>query len=528
MSNKLANQLIAVLLGFHFLLIIFTFRDYGMSWDQPGLHEYGQTVVRFYTSLGRDEAARTHELRIYGGLFEILSSAVESLTRLGWLEARNLTSALFGLLGSWASFRLGAIAFGPLVGLTAALFLTLTPTYYGHEFINPKDIPFSALYLLSLYYVVKMALDFPDLRWSNSFKAGLAVGGALGMRVGGLILFPLLVGALFASLLWNGKRRDLRVLVGKLLTTGAMHAVAVLLLAWSVMLLSWPFAWKAHRWRPFLWAPFIALKQFSNYPWNETVFFDGRLVKPTELPSYYLVTLFVNCLPEFVLAGWLLGLMALFRVSYSGPRALHCKSLAGFILFAAGATPLLFIIFTHAPLYDNFRHVLFAVSPLIILSAAGVWAFVESLKSKTMQRVCVVTYTVAMLATIADMRALHPYEYTYFNRLIAGGMGQANQRFEMEYWGTSFREAADWLNEYYRPFGVSEIVYTSNSLPQMVDYYMRKTPAGGVAFRRALPGEKVKVYLLFRRQRQQIEPGFGHVVHTIEREGVPFLDIVEL
>jgi hypothetical protein len=126
------------------------------------------------------------------------------------------------------------------------------------------------------------------------------------------------------------------------------------------------------------------------------------------------------------------------------------------------------------------------------------------------------------------MRALHPYEYTYFNRLIAGGLEQANQRFEMEYWGTSFREAANWLNEYYRPLGVSEIVYTSNSLPEMVDYYMRQAPVGGVAFRRALPGEKVKVYLLFRRQSQQTEPGFGHVVHTVEREGVPFLDIVEL
>src|SRR5215472_13615064 len=152
MSNKLANQLVAVLLGLHFLLIIATFRDYGMSWDQPIQHEYQQAVVRFYASLGHDTSAQTHELRIYGGLFEILSWAVERLTHLGWLEARNLTSALFGLLGTWASFRLGAIAFGPLVGLTAALFLTLTPTYYGHEFINPKDIPFAALYLLSLYY----------------------------------------------------------------------------------------------------------------------------------------------------------------------------------------------------------------------------------------------------------------------------------------------------------------------------------------------------------------------------------------
>ena len=528
MSNKFANKLIAVLLGFHFLLIISTFRDYGMSWDQPGLHEYGQTVVRFYTSLGRDEAARTQELRIYGGLFEILSKVVESLTYLGWLEARNLTSALFGLLGTWASFRLGAIAFGPLVGLTAALFLTLTPTYYGHEFINPKDIPFAALYVLSLYYIVKMALDFPDLRWSNTLKAGLAVGAALGMRAGGLILFPVLVGALFASLLWNVKGRDLPVLVRKLLTTGVMHAVAVLLLAWSVMLLSWPFAWKAHHWRPFLWAPFIALAEFSHFTWYGELFFEGRLFKATELPRHYLATLFANCLPEFILAGWLLGLIALLGISYSGRRALHRRSLAGTIIFASSAAPLAFIIITHAPVYDNLRHVLFALPPLIILSAAGVWAFVESFKNETIRLICVIAYTLAILTTIADMWALHPYEYVYFNRLIAGGIEQANQRFEMEYWGTSSREAANWLNEYYRPVGVPEIVYTSNSLPEMIDYYIRQPSAGGVTFRRALPGEKAKVYLFFRRQSQQTEPGFGHVVHTIEREGVPFLDIIEL
>jgi hypothetical protein len=62
----------------------------------------------------------------------------------------------------------------------------------------------------------------------------------------------------------------------------------------------------------------------------------------------------------------------------------------------------------------------------------------------------------------------------------------------------------------------------------MVDYYMRQAPTGEVVFRRALPDEKAKVYLSFGRQRQQTERGFGHVVHTIEREGVPFLDIVEL
>ena len=36
---------------------------------------------------------------------------------------------------------------------------------------------------------------------------------------------------------------------------------------------------------------------------------------------------------------------------------------------------------------------------------------------------------------------LHPYEYVYFNQLIGGTLG-AEERFETDYWATSYREAA--------------------------------------------------------------------------------------
>jgi hypothetical protein len=528
MSRKQIIYAVAILLVSHFLLIVLTFRDYGMCWDQPGLHHYGQAVVRFYTSLGRDDAVQHDDLRLYGGLFEIVASAVQSLSHLGWLEAHNLTSALLGLLGIWAVFRVGEIAFGPIVGVTAALFLTLTPTYYGHEFINPKDIPFAALYSLSLYYIVKTGLDFPSWHWSTSVKAGLTIGATLGVRAGGLILFPLLIGTLFASLLWNVKRNTVWSRLRNLSTRGTIHLMTILILAWSVMLLSWPFAWKPHRWIPFLKAPFVALAEFSNYPWNSSVFFEGRLVRWNELPRNYLITLFVNGLPEFILAGWLLGLVAFAWLCYRRQIAWKLDSLAGSVLFVAGAGPLTVIIAKHAPLYDNFRHVLFTVPPLTILAAAGVWAFLKTFQNKIIQLVCVTACTMAILWTIGDMWALHPYEYTCFNRLVAGGMVQANRRFEMEYWGTSFREAAIWLKQNYRPAAQREVIYDSNALREMTDYFMQEPPVEGMKFRFPAAGEKVMVYLFFRRGSQLTSPSFGHIIHTIEREGVQFLDIVEL
>src|ERR1700730_7519290 len=77
--SKLANQGLIVLLICHFFVIVLTFRDYGMSWDQAPTREYGKTVVRFYSSFGGDTTARTRDPNnayLYGGLFEILAPAV--------------------------------------------------------------------------------------------------------------------------------------------------------------------------------------------------------------------------------------------------------------------------------------------------------------------------------------------------------------------------------------------------------------------------------------------------------------------
>jgi hypothetical protein len=41
--------------------------------------------------------------------------------------------------------------------------------------------------------------------------------------------------------------------------------------------------------------------------------------------------------------------------------------------------------------------------------------------------------------------SLHPYEYMYYNSLV-GGVGNVQGRFETDYWLTSYREAAEYVN----------------------------------------------------------------------------------
>jgi hypothetical protein len=40
---------------------------------------------------------------------------------------------------------------------------------------------------------------------------------------------------------------------------------------------------------------------------------------------------------------------------------------------------------------------------------------------------------------------LHPYEYIYYNAFV-GGTGGAYRSFEMDYWGTSFKDITEHLN----------------------------------------------------------------------------------
>jgi hypothetical protein len=53
-------------------------------------------------------------------------------------------------------------------------------------------------------------------------------------------------------------------------------------------------------------------------------------------------------------------------------------------------------------------------------------------------------FLIILPGLISSVR-LHPYEYVYYNNLI-GGLDGAAHRFEMDYWGTSFKEAMEYIN----------------------------------------------------------------------------------
>ncbi len=244
--------------------------------------------------------------------------------------------------------------------------------------------------------------------------AAIALGLTTSIRVLGPFA-ALMVGA-FA--VWRLGRRAVPVLLTYLLiTTLAMY-------------LTWPYLWTdpiGH------FAESVRI--MSEYPWQGLVLFNGTMYTSTQIPRSYLPVLLGIQLTEPV---WLLFAAGLGFAAYDAlrgswsARSLLLLSLVWFALPLAG------FIITRSPLYDNFRQVFFILPPVFMLAG-----FVFSRIRRPVLQAALIA--LVALPGVVDSVHLHPYEYAYYNRFIGGEDG-AFRRFELDYWGTSYRAAAQYLN----------------------------------------------------------------------------------
>src|SRR6266446_7390780 len=203
------------------ILVAFTFTDYGVTWDEDVHNWYGILALDYYLSLFADQRA-LHWLNLYnyGAAFDMVAAALNKFSPLGVYETRHLLNGLVGILGLAGCWKLGRAMGGPRAGLIALIFLLLIPNYYGQMFNNPKDIPFAVGAVWATYYMVRILPNLPRPPLRLLVKLGLAIGLALGVRVGGLLFLCYLGLLLGLSAAWQGMAaRRLGVMVAAGLTS---------------------------------------------------------------------------------------------------------------------------------------------------------------------------------------------------------------------------------------------------------------------------------------------------------------------
>src|SRR5438445_8242232 len=132
------------------------------------------------------------------------------------------------------------------------------------------------------------------------------------------------------------------------------------------------------------------------------------------------------------------------------------------------------------------------------------------------------------LLTASDMVALHPYEALYFNRLVAGGLSRAVERYDTDYWCLTYKEGAEWLLRRYAGARCREKSRVAgNSILLQVAYSLRATDEGRRLFAPVGLADAPHFALVTTRfGDHQRTP--GRLVHTVDRQGARLLYVFEL
>lgn len=526
------NLSLTILLVLSLLIGALTLDDYGESWDELKLYDYAADSMEAYRTWFQHGTIPVTGDRFenYGPFFvmltRIITKAVDrAFSLVEEVDVQHFVYFLTFLVGVWAFYQLAIRWMSHSAAVGGTLLFMTQPVFWGHAFINPKDIPLLSLFLLSVH----LGLRAHDSLFESDTGSGAASFSTtwheltpptrrllLAGTVCWLALMILLFGAapvirqwientvraaasgepsliaqlvprvqrvapeiyierffvlflrmraisfLIASavLIWL-YRRHLPVALqtlGVILPAGILLGltvsirifgvwagvlvagymvwksgiktwlilIAYALIAISAMYITWPYLW------PDPIGHFLETVQImSQHPWPGNVLFNGATYPANNLPASYMPLLLAIQLTEPVwllfFTGVAVAIFGLLRKRYE-QRELLALTFAWFIL------PLLTFIILRPTLYDNFRQTFFIVPPIFFM---GGLAF-DQIRRPIWQAALMAL--VILPGMIASVR-LHPYEYVYYNQFI-GGTDAAVDRFELEYWATSYREAA--------------------------------------------------------------------------------------
>jgi hypothetical protein len=435
-----------------------TLADHGITWDEGESYRAGAQNLRLIAAALADRPLPRwpwHELPGYQFAADALRAGLAAaVNRVFWEPGSYLGFHLFNLLAAtlavWLVARIAARegATRPAQGRApaavhgagaeidprvlaplAVLLLVLHPKLVAHSQANPKDVVGVLVWAAAM---LALSRAVQRVGWRDFALLGLASGAALASHVSGVLLAPL-------ALAWTAAAGDggwRRRLAG-LSFAGALAAAAALLL--------WPWLWPA----PWSRAQFL-LARVQAFDVPMRVLYLGDPYDPGELPWHYGVVSLAIATPVPILLAAFAGLVAALR---GGPAARLCR-------LAALWLALFVVADVRAPArYDGARHLLPALPALALLAAGGVYTIAVALRRGPAAASAPATssrrrwvsglgavFAASLVFIACELAAIHPYADAYLNRPARWALGpEAQRRVELEYWGSSYKEGADWL-----------------------------------------------------------------------------------
>ena len=414
--------------------------DYGQGADELFQRQIAQANLDYIRGQGDSFAPLPYPFAFYGPAFELpllLAERALGLTDGYHIHRLRLTlTHLFFIIGGYFCYRLAYRLFdNRLLALFALLLFLVHPRIYGHSFVNSKDLPFLALFAITLY-LLERAFRRDSL--GAFLLLGIAVGLLANLRVAGIILLP-------AALAMRGLdlgRADGWAERKQILATGGLLILAAGLTFYAAT----PYAWA----NPVAYLT-TSLELTVNHP--NVVFqrFQGQLLSAAAMPPHYGITWFGITTPPLILMLGFIGIAAVAAQGIARPGAVFRNTRRRFLLLllAGFALPLLAAALLEANQYDGWRQLYLVYVPFCLLAALGGGRLAAALARRPGGRAGLCGLAAVGLGLIVlQMAQIHPLQPVYFNFLgDRATPEQLRTQYEMDYWSLAQPEGLAYLLE---------------------------------------------------------------------------------
>jgi hypothetical protein len=433
-------------LGFIALFLlsgIMTLPQYGLSWDEGlGNLFYGERYFNYLTSFDSkyldfnkpDLEIHKRALNLYDSSYRLeprefppfadtISAAMMEicayyLPMLDPIDAFHLPKVLLSGAFLWLLYIFACPRLGKATAFLAILLLGTYPRFWGDMHFNPKDIPETIFFSLTL---IAFYVWFEKPSWQWALSVGILFGLTLAIKANGVFI-PIIIALVFLP--WLYVRRSLKMLLMELRKYQG-HFILMISSASLTLVAAWI--------NPIMMMEYY--KSISSVGREKSLAWNWDPIVQT-----------ITTMPEVMFLLLITG----FLYAFSRIRS--------------ATTPIfnLIIIWTMFPIfrnslpgmknYDGIRHFEEFLPGACLLAAYGGGCLVEYLNriKPNLSRLWVFSLFLVVIGNTTSIYIRYwPYEYLYYNSLI-GGLEGANRKYAFpeatDYWGVSYRNGIRWMN----------------------------------------------------------------------------------
>ena len=417
-------------------------KDYGISWDEE-THRQTTILAEKYVLKGDKALFSNHLVQDYGTAFEfILLFAERTFKPNATIQEvyflRHLVNFYFFIIGLFFFFLLARIKFNSeAMSLLAICFLVLSPRIFADAFYNSKDIPFLSAFIVSIYTLI---LYLKKRTLAASIAHALSCAFLIDIRVVGILVPAITSIFLVLDTIWD---ESLRKEWFKALRSWLIYGFCLI----AFTILFWPYLWQ----HPI--AKFIeTYKLMSHYNWGGTVLYLGEYIKADRLPWHYIPVWILITTPILYTVFFVFGILKLAFSLILKPSSFYKNHKLDLICLCWLLIPLALVMIKKSVLYDGWRQLFFVYPAFLMILLEGVFSLfkwisnqLQSWRKSFAFFFIISTISINSLYLMVKMMNLHPFQNLYFNLFAGKDLAEIKQKFELDYWGLSFRKALEFI-----------------------------------------------------------------------------------